>query len=180
MKALCIALLALGAVPLLRAADGTPQITKSSDSAAFDAGREVKAFYLQLLERDEPVKTAYAALLAQSPGWEDAHPPAQEPRVIPWFPSTSEWNVGKGFYHDDERFLVVQPVGFARAKWSEIDSVVAAEFRAVSDGKMRLDPHDPERVTSVSNQITIQFLGFRSLSAQPGPPSSITPMAPAR
>jgi len=152
-------------------ADQAPlQIKKSSHTKRFDAAEEVRAYYLNLLKNNLKIKQQFNSLAGQSPFWGDVHSGTGEPQVIAWYPWNDEWDADKGFYHDDEHYLIVQPINFGRAKEFGQDFAVVSEFRVMVDGRTFIDPKDPdEKSHFVSNKITIQFLGFRDLTLKPTP-----------
>jgi hypothetical protein len=143
------------------------QTTKSSDKKRFDAAAEVKAFYLKLLEDNPVVKRQFDALAKKSELYGDAHFGPGEPQVVEWYPHRDQWRAGEDF-HYDQHFLVVQSLEFERPKWLSSSSAVVSEFRVIHDGKTQFDPKDPdEKELLVTNMITIEFLGFRTLVLSP-------------
>jgi len=167
MKAILFALLLALSAATLFAEPPQIQTTKSSNTTEFNAVAEVKAYYLQLMKSDPCVKQQFEAVAKRSPLWGDVHSSAAEPQVVSWYPRQDEWDVGKGFYRYDQRFLVIQPIEFGRPKWLEYDFAVVSEFRVLHEGKTQIDPKGGERSEFVSNKITIQFLGFRDLNLSP-------------
>ncbi len=148
-------------------ADSPKQVTKSSRKS-FKVKDEIKEFYLHLLDGDAAVKKDFESLTASSRETNGGIFSVSDPQIVEWFPSENNWDVSKGF-DSDERYLVVQPVGYGRGKHAGNDSAVVSEFEVVCEGKMKPNAKDPDRGDPqiISNKITITFLGFRTLALAP-------------
>jgi hypothetical protein len=145
---------------------GNIEITKESKTQRFIPETEIKLFYQDLIEHNPKVKQQFSALLNSIKNYdpEDSHCDTGEPKAVEWMPAQDEWNVASGF-RSSGHFLIIQPVEFARAKWRERLGTIVSEFAFVCDGKTEIDDNKPysEQAILVSNKISIQFLGFRSL-----------------
>lgn len=132
----------------------------------FDVPTEIKEYYRKLLESNATVKKQFDAIARQSELYDSGGFGPGEPQVIEWHPHQQEWDVS-GFRHD-QHFLMIQPLQFGRSKWLESGLSAVSEFHVVHEGKTRVDPKDPKGdVMLISNKITLQFLGFRTLTLTP-------------
>jgi hypothetical protein len=147
------------------AADQSREITKVSTKERFDIPQEVIAFYRHLLDTNARVKRQFESLSARVREDNGTDFFAFDPHVVEWFPGESHWNVSTGF-DSDERYLVLQPIGFGHARGSHTDSAIVSLFRVRTEGTTTYDDA-AERAgappTLVSNKITITFLGFQNL-----------------
>jgi hypothetical protein len=145
-------------------ADTSREVTKVSTKKRFDVSEEVKAFYRHLLESNARVKGQYESLTARIREENGTDFFAFDPQVMEGFPSESHWRVQTGF-DSDERYLVIQPIGFGHARGSHNDGAIVSLFRVRTEGTTTYDDAlaaagaEPKLI---SNKITITFLGFQN------------------
>ncbi len=146
-------------------ADPGREMTETSTSKQFDPPKEVKAFYLHLLEADLKMKKQFESLTSDSTEANGGNARNFDPQIVKWFPSESHWNVSTGF-DSDEVYLVLQPIGFGRGRAAENDKPIASLFHVIITGKTKYDDA-AERAgaspTLITNKITSTFLGFQNI-----------------
>ncbi len=168
MKITVTCLLLVGLVSSCLADDALKQVTKIS-KGPLNVEAEIKAYYLQLTTGDTDVQKQVQTLTAKSQDQNGGIYHAYEPHVVEWFPTESNWDVGKGASDMTGRFLVIQNVGYGRGKRAGYDTALMAEFEAVEEStSTKLDPRHESRTPKVlSAKLTLRFLGFRNASLSP-------------
>jgi hypothetical protein len=135
--------------------------------------KEIKAFYLHLLETDENIKQQFEALTKELRDEYGGIFHAYDPQVIDWFPSEQSWNAPEEF-KTDGNYLVIQPIGYGRGRRAGYETMIISEFHVIDCGKTIpensiKDPNDERMSTTMK----ITFLGFRKLQLRPIEPSKI-------
>ena len=165
MKTTLFLLLSILIPHFATAADPGRQMTKTSTTKEFDPPKEIKAFYLRLLEKDPKVKKQFESLTSDSTEANGGIARNFDPQVVEWFPSESHWGAASGF-DLDEVYLVLQPVGFGRGRATGRDTVIASLFHVIITGKTKYDDAAEGAGVSptlITNKITITFLGFQDI-----------------
>lgn len=133
--------------------------------------KEIKAFYLHLLESDQNIKQQFESLTEQLRDEYGGIFHVYEPQVIDWFPNEQTWNAPEEF-KTEGNYLVIQPIGYGRGRRAGYETVIISEFHVNDSGQSI--PENSKKDTNddrMSTTMTITFLGFRKLQLLPLDPS---------
>jgi hypothetical protein len=132
-----------------------------------NAGKEIKAYYLHLLESDVNIKKQYESLTMKVSDEYGGIFHTYDPQVIEWFPSENSWNAPEVFDWNGN-YLVIQPIGYGRGRRSGYETVIVSEFNVIDSGKaIQEDSGANPANERMSTTMTITFLGFRNFQIGP-------------
>ena len=140
--------------------------TRTYDGNSWDIANEIKAFYLQLLESNENIKSQYDSLTQRSRDENGGIFHTFEPQVVEWIPSEQSWNAMEEF-KSVGNYLVIQPIGYGRSRRAGYDAVIISEFSVNDSGTVIEESRKDLGRDPMSTTTKITFLGFRNLQISP-------------